>query len=56
MFVLVALLYVNGLAETPKIVTHDFKSKAACETAARVLEQQTEESGLAKMLWQCVSK
>lgn len=56
MFVLIATLFISGLAETPKVITHDFKTKAACETAARILEQHTEESGLAKILWQCVPK
>lgn len=56
MFVLIATMFISGLAETPKVITHDFKTKAACETAARILEQHAEESGLAKILWQCVPK
>ena len=56
MFVLIALLYVNGLAENPTVVMYDFKTKAACETAGHVLEKQNDETGMSKALWQCVQK
>lgn len=56
MFVLIALLYVNGLAENPTVVMYDFKSKATCETAGAALEKQSDETGMSKVLWQCTPK
>ena len=56
MFVLIAMLYVNGLAENPKIVTHDFKTLSACNAAGQVLEEQSEINGMTRVVWKCTPK
>lgn len=53
MFILIAIIFVNGLAENPTFVVHEFKSKAACETAGEFIVEQAERTGIAKAEFKC---
>jgi len=57
MFVLTMLVYIGGLLDNPSVITHEFKSRAACEAAGVSLAERFEsESWSFKTVWQCNAK
>lgn len=56
MYLLTMLVWVNGLLDNPSVITHEFKSKAACEAAAERLEKRLTDARDYQTSWQCDPK